>query len=588
MICLNKKIIAIVTVAIVIIAAVSVYWYTVILPSPVTPGGGTLTIALSREPSMLDPTIALLGWPQFTALKSLYDSLVISDFNGSLVPSLAESYEHPDDLTYIFHLREGVNFHDGTPFNASCCVFMDDYIRTGPGTQGRADWVENVASVEASDEYTVNYTLTKKYPTFVKDMLRIGPTGVIVSPSAVQKWGEDFGSHPVGTGSFKFVEWVRGSYFVLEANEDYWQGRPKIDKLIFKNIPEDSVRMMEMEAGEIDLMEAPLKYTDDLLASGKVKLYAGASDRQMQLCWVCNNPDPDYRPYFTDKRVRQAINYALDKQELIDVVLGGWGWVPVGLVRYGYSGYAPYLAKYYHNTTKAMELLAEAGYPEGFECKLMTEARADRPYAEDAAVLIKNQLAKVGIDVTIEVVDKTTNNERRFFQKYELSIQGWRGSGLADTPHGIIAGRYHSRYAGPGAGKWNYENINDSRIDYLIDRLVETPLEDEEVWKVFSDEIQRIAIEEAYDCPLWDRAFVHACSLAIQGYALDPSIGSVLWAPNIGVKVWLNQTGTEYSTSSTFSALFEFKECGNLVTQIFQATVSTSKAIPLQKFQPPF
>jgi peptide/nickel transport system substrate-binding protein len=576
---LDKKILSVVVIAIVIVAAVSIYWYSALQPSSPESKGGTLTVALSREPSMLDPTICLLGWPQFTALKALYDSLVTSDLNGSLIVSLAESYEHPDDLTYVFYLREDVKFHDGTPFNASCCVFMDNYIRTGPGTQGRADWMEYVESVEAVDEYTVKYTLSQEYPTFVMDMLRVGPTGAVVSPSAVERLGEDFGNHPVGTGPFKFVDWVKGSTITLEAYDDYWQGRAKIDKIVFKNIPEESVRMMEMQAGDIDLMEAPLIYANELSESGTVKLYTGASDRQMQLCWVVNNPDPDYRPYFTDKRVRQAVNYALDKQEIIDVVLGGWGWVSVGLVRYGYAGYAPYLEKYYHNTTKAKELLAEAGYSEGFECKLMCESREYRPYAEDAAVLIKDQLADVGIEVTIELVDKTTNTARRFAQQYELSMQGWRGSGLADTPHATIAGRYHSQFSGPGAGLWNYENINDSRIDYMIDRLTETPLEDVETWTVFSDEIQRISIEEAYDCPLWDRAFVHVSSLAVQGYALDPSTGSPLWAPNIGVEVWLNRTEGTQSTSSVMGGLLKFDDNGDLRSQVFQALVSDSEAI---------
>jgi ABC-type transport system substrate-binding protein len=296
---------------------------------------------------------------------------------------------------------------------------------------------------------------------------------------------------------------------------------------------------MEIKTGDVDLMEAPLKYATELETDESVKIYTGASDRQMQLSMPVHYIDPAYEDnwYTKDVKVRQAINYALDKQELIDLVLDGWGWVPVGQVRAGYAGYAPYLAKYEHDIEKAKQLLAEAGYPDGFEITIMCEGRDYRAYAEDGAVVIKDQLAKVGIDVTIEIVDKATNGERRFTQQYEIMMGGWRGGSV---PHTIID-RVHSRNSGPGVGQWNFEAIQDSRIDELLDQLAVIPVEDVDTWKPISDEVQQIVIEEAYECPLWDRMMAHATTLRVMDYQLDPGIGVTVFKPNINQAIWLEQ-----------------------------------------------
>ncbi len=585
---MKKPIIAGLTVAIIVVA-IAGYWLS--LPTPLPPKvtttttaattttprkGGTLTIGVAKEPNSLDPTIALLDFPQFTGLKALYEGLVISDLEGNIKMALAESYQQLNDTTYVFRLRKGVKFHDGTPFNASCCVFMDKYIREGPGTQGRTDWKTKVKSVEALDDYTVRYTLTQKSPTFVSDMMRIGPTGGIPSPSAIKKYGQEFGVHPVGTGAFKFVEWVRGSYVKLAANDEYWQGRPDMDAMVLKYIPDEAVRIMELKSGTADLIPVPLKFASDLKRSSGITVFAGTAERQMQLSYAVTNPNPAYKPYFTDKRVRQAINYAVDKQEIVNIVLDGWAAVSVGVVRYGYLGYPPYLAKYTYNVTKAKQLLAEAGYPNGFECELLTEAKDFRPYAEDSAVLIKNQLAKVGIKVNIKVVDGAAFANMRFKQEFDLAMGGWRGNGLADTPHAILS-RVHSRNAGPGAGQWNWENIRDARLDSLIEKLEATPLEDVATWKPLSDEIQRIVIEEAYECPLFDEYRVHATTAKVKGYALDPTIGAQIWAPQIGVKVSLDQTGAKQSAAMAAGVTFGPQRCNNLISTLFVTSVVTHK-----------
>jgi ABC-type transport system substrate-binding protein len=280
-------------------------------------------------------------------------------------------------------------------------------------------------------------------------------------------------------------------------------------------------------------------------------IQTGPSDRQHILTYPIN-PDPKASGIFAkSKELRQALCYAIDRKALIDTVLDGYGWPAVGLIRYGCLGYAPYLAKYNYNITKAKELLAKAGYPNGFKTTLKVEAKAFREYAEDLAVLIKAQLAKVGIDATLEVMDVGTFQKFMFYQDYELLMGGFRGT--TPDPWGILRARYHSTAAGPGAGFWNYGAIKDPRLDVLLDMLDRTG-----EWKVakqLSDEIQKIVIEEAYECALLDQASLYATAPIVQGLKIHPTygfyFGATIYKPNVGIDVFLKQAGAGGSISPT-------------------------------------
>ena len=203
----------------------------------------------------------------FKVCENIYDTLVqYQDESTEVEPALAESWKSSDDgLTWTFHLRVGVKFHDGTTFNADAVLFSlnrqhdpsHPFHKVG-GTPiywsdtGLADIVEKIVAL---DDYTVQIVLNHPYAPFIAT-LAMGPFA-IVSPSAVKKWGEDFTNHPVGTGAFKFVRWDRGDKVVLEVNTDYWGGRPNLDRIIFRSIPDNSVRLIELQNGSIHAMEFP-------------------------------------------------------------------------------------------------------------------------------------------------------------------------------------------------------------------------------------------------------------------------------------------------------------------------------------------
>lgn len=528
-------------VAIVIIAAivgVAYYWMTRPQPEII---GGTLVIAGTRDADSLDPTRGSLGFEISSVEKAIYDSLVFIDPNNltRILPMLATSWERPDNVTYILHLREGVKFHDGTPFNASCLLFMDQFIRRNESLLDKAEWIANVKTVEALDNYTVKYNLLKPYVLFIVKLSK--NWGWIPSPSAVAKWGEEYGNHPVGTGPFKFLAWNRDVEIILEANNDYWQGRPPIDKLILKHVSEDAVRVMEIQSGTVDIMELPLRLGKSLEESGKVNIYETGSDRHYLLVVPVDYVDPDWQYNsdgvflnFSDVRVRQAINYAINPQEIITTVIDGFGKVPVGMCRYGMPGYAPELAKYQQNVTKAKELLAAAGYPNGFKCTLQVQSKATgpSPYEEPAAVVLQQQLKAAGIDVEI-IVRGTEMSDYCFFQKFHLILRAWRGGA---TAHQILE-VYHSQTSGPGRGKWNQWAVRRPYLDNLITQMNAIPVENVAKWKPITDEIQRYEIENALVIPYMDRLGLTCAAKRVQGYTGDATIGADVYNPLAGVIV---------------------------------------------------
>ncbi|WP_290768889.1 ABC transporter substrate-binding protein, partial [Halanaerobium sp.] len=201
--------------------------------------GGTLIYAQGADADALDPHMTTLG-NSADVIVNVFDGLVrFKAGTTEIEPALATDWEISDDgLEYVFHLREGVEFHDGSPFNAEAVVFdierqLDpDHPYYLEGSYPYAGFsLGMIDEVRAVDEYTVEFTLENPYAPFLKNLAMFAT--MIVSPEAVKEYGEDIFKNPVGTGAFKFVEWVRDDHITLEANEDYWDGRPYLDELIF-------------------------------------------------------------------------------------------------------------------------------------------------------------------------------------------------------------------------------------------------------------------------------------------------------------------------------------------------------------------
>ncbi len=321
---------------------------------------------------------------------------------GELLPWLAKSWEaSPDATTWTIHLEEGVRFHDTTPFNAEAVKFNLERLLAIGLARGTFDMIE---LIEAVDEYTVVIHTTPFAPFM--HLLTYAPSGM-VSPTQVEKLGSDnYYQHPVGTGPYIFIEHIRGDHSRLVANEDYWRGRPYINEVIAKPIPETAARVAALEAGDIDVaLSVPPIDIPMLEANPDIQILRAVPART---CYVGMNNQ--WGP-FKDKRVRQAMNYAVDKNAINESIFLGEAYVSTAPITPRAFGYVAQEV-YEYDPAKAKALLADAGYPDGFE---VTLTYGPGRYLMDTEVVeaVASYLKDVGIDVTIEALEWAAYGKER-------------------------------------------------------------------------------------------------------------------------------------------------------------------------------
>ncbi|MDW7649717.1 MAG: ABC transporter substrate-binding protein [Bacillota bacterium] len=422
-------------------------------------GQKVLVIGLQAEPGTLDAHQVTDYNTSRTAME-LYNQLVqFEDESTALEPGLATKWDVSEDgLEYIFYLRDDVTFHDGTPFNADAVKFSFDrqidpdhpYFDTG--TWAYADYTFSMIDrVEVVDEYEVKFVLKYAYAPFLSNMAMHAAS--IVSPTAVETHGADFSSNPVGTGPFKFVSWNPGVEVILEKNEGYFGGSPKIDRVIFRPIVEDQTRLAELEAGKLDLI---VNIPPDDLARLRDEAGLNIIDQAgMHIWWTALNAQKEP---FNDVRVRQAMNYAVNKEAIVNDILLGTGEVansPVPPVVWGHN---PQVRNYEYNPEKAKELLADAGYPDGFAVTYwVPESGSGMQQPRTMAAAIQADLAQVGIDVTIQTLEWGAYLDKLFVSLEENEMDMHQLSWIGDNgdPDNFL-------YALLGSDQWPTAGFNAS------------------------------------------------------------------------------------------------------------------------------
>ena len=428
--------------------------------------GKNLIFALGAEPVSLDPANQTDN-PSEIVVRHIHDNLVEFTEKGDIVPQLAASWEtSADGLTWTFKLRQGVRFHDGTPFNAQAVVF-NIKRNTDPAkrTLRTSLYEPFIADARALDDYTLEIKMKKPFGALLAHFAH--GAGGMISPAALQKHGDKYGLNPVGTGPYVFVEWKAGDRVVVKRNDAYWKGQPKIEGVIFKPVPEAASRVIMLETGEADVVfPVPLMEVERLNKGKTSKIILGDTARVIYI-----GMHQQKKP-FNDKRVRQAVNYAVDKESIIKNVLMGmakpsksvmgalvWGAHPVG--------------EYKHDVEKAKKLLAEAGYPNGFEVNLWTP---DGRYPMDAQIAeaVATQLAKVGVKVKIQrwewAAYQTNTRKPPEEAKYDMFLLGWAPS-TGDADWAIRPLLYSSEWMPKGDNRSYYKNAN---ADALIKQGMET------------------------------------------------------------------------------------------------------------------
>jgi len=358
--------------------------------------GGSLTIAQAVEPPGLDPTTATSAAIPRVVYSNVVEGLVKIDRSGKIITALAKDYKISNDgKEYTFFLKKGVTFHDGKPFDAEDVKFtfgrLMDAQKTGTV---HPEYYKEIDSVEAVDSHTVKIKLKNVNSMFLFNLAR--PDSIIVNSQTVDK----LKTAPIGTGPFKFNEWVRGSTLTLSRFEGYHEkGIPYLDKVTFKFIGDPSAQIASLKAGDVDVIAYDVSPENALLLEKdpRFKVLNGYTTTEVILS--TNNA----RKPFDDVRVRRAMAYAIDRKALIEGAMSGYG-VPIGShMDPGNPYYVDLTSVYPYNPQKAKDLLKEAGYPDGFEAVIKLPERY--AYAKRSGEIIADMFSQVGIRLKIELIE---------------------------------------------------------------------------------------------------------------------------------------------------------------------------------------
>ncbi|HXF64431.1 MAG TPA: ABC transporter substrate-binding protein [Caldilineaceae bacterium] len=368
--------------------------------APAAQGEKVLTVALTTIPNSLDmPKAAERN--ASNASWQLYDSLLWINDEGELEPALATEWTVSEDgTTYTFTLREGVTFHNGEPFTAEAVVSSWERGKN-PENEYFTDW-EQATSVTVIDDMTVQVTTDGPKPLFLRQMAQ---SWAMTPPGYISEVGEEeFLRKPVGTGPFKLVELVEGDRIVMEKNENYWRdGYPLIDRLIFRPIPESSTRVAAIQTGEVDIVtRLSAEEAESLRSQEGIEVINYPVDRVYYIAF--NNMTTGVGQPTEDPKVRLAMNYAVDVQAILDALFNGYGRPATGLVSSSSFGYDPEIQPYGYDPEKAKQLLAEAGYPDGFSIDMACPAGAYTNF-EQVCEAVQGYLGEIGIQVNLEIME---------------------------------------------------------------------------------------------------------------------------------------------------------------------------------------
>ena len=464
---------------------------------------GTLVVALSSDPTSLflpraaDRTATNASLP-------LYDSLVWINDDLEVVPALAERWEISDDGTeYVFHLRRGVTFHNGETFDAESVVATWE---TGSDpTNDYANFYTTADSVEVIDDYTVRITTPEPVATFLTTMaLSWG----MVPPAYIREVGIDaFAREPVGTGAFRFVSRAAGDRVVMEANPDYWQSDlPKVAGLEFRVIPDASTRMAAVQTGEIDIAN---RLTPDqamaLEGAAGVRIVSYLNDRAYYVGF--KNVGAGVGTPLEDPRVRQALNYGSDRFGIINAIFAGQAEPIPGFVIEGNLGYdAEAMPPFPYDPERARELLAEAGYPDGFEISMGCPADG---YVNINEVCLALQRSLGGIGVEVNVEFRTTNSfwsEAEYGAVGAMFVDSWSstiGEALPRLDGALMPGNYYAAW-------------HDERFAELIGEIERTV--DRDARAALYREIHELMRDEPPFIYLYQPTIFEAVNDRVQGY----------------------------------------------------------------------
>lgn len=476
----------------------------------------TMVLGTCCEPNSLDPATMGPTQTEGYAINAAYEGLTRYSREGEIIPRLATEWEISDDgLVYTFHLREGVTFHDGTEFNAEAVkVSFERHKDMGLG--GLTFVLDPLSEITVIDDHTVEMTLSEPDLQFWLGLPHIK----IISPTALEEnrqdgdWAEDFfRDNAVGTGPYQVVRWDRGRQTDFVAYDDYWKGweGPHITNFTIRYGLDYSTRLLQLEEGEIHMIDwAGLSDVRRAATNEEIRLNYGEPLQGFYHFLKHDGP-------LADVRVRRALMYAFPYQDMIDV-MGGFATPMTSAVPENMTGYCETFEPV-QDMEKARELLAEAGYPDGFEMPLTQAYRHANEPRRLAAQLFQETLAELGIEVVLEDIPWGTfvEAQRNFDTAYDMSSH-WVASSIPYAGD-MLFRLDHSSLIGTGAGNWAWYDNPD--FDALLAEAPTYPPGDPRIDELLC-EAQQILIDDAVFIPVMVSQYMDLTRTELKGYAYDP------------------------------------------------------------------
>ncbi len=457
--------------------------------------GDTLVIGTSVELKTLDQGAGSI--PEITVGENIFETLLTRKLDGSIAPHLSPDWQvSADARTWTFRLRRGIRFHDGEPFNAEAVKFSVEWIRDPKVfTQFKGYW-SDLERTDIIDDYTIRFQFKRPYPVLAQLLPWHLP---ILPPRYVNGHRDTWGRRPVGTGPYKFVEWIPNDKIVLEANTEYWGGPPPFKRLVFRPIPDETARTAALLSGEVQIVgPLNLDQVDRVAATNGIHVVWTDSllRERLQVRW-------DSKP-FDDIRVRQAVAYAINRTGIIKNVLGGHARAIYGPVVRSEWGFDPTLADPYpYNPAKAKQLLAEAGHANGLEVEY-AYVPGLTPKSEETAQAIASDLAAVGIKLKLSPSEwgkfASLQTEHRMTP---LSQTFWQGGGTFHAWQ-VFHVLLHCKVS---SALWNPKNPQpywcDPKVDELADQATELAAADPDKAKQLLAKAQQMTARDVYQVWLW-------------------------------------------------------------------------------------
>jgi peptide/nickel transport system substrate-binding protein len=465
-----------------------------------------LSIGVRSGAESMDPHFSAIGI-NVSAMKNVYETLTARDDNLQLAPGLAESWELVDDLTWRFKLRAGVKFHDGSDLDAGDVVQSVNRIPQAAGPDGGlVTYTRRIVEATAVDDLTVEFKTDSPAATLPLDLTRLF---VIPSEVAIETPVSEFnsGAAAIGTGPYKLVSWQAKGDMVVEPFADYWGDAAKWDKVTFSEISNDSARVAALLSGRVDMINyAPPTDVARIRSESDLEVFSGSSVYIFMLFPDYQDNTPRVRAKdggaiganpFQDLRVRQAISLGVNRDAIASRVMEDLATPASQIITKGFFGWSPTAPELSYDVDQAKALLADAGYPDGFQVDL--HCTSDRlPMDGDICAALGPMLARIGIDATVNATPRAVYFPAQSGREYSLMMNGW-GSLTGEASY-ILSSMVHTKEEDGSYGVFNHFSYSNDKIDSLVEEALGTI--DSDARKALLEEAMNVTMEDLMAIPI--------------------------------------------------------------------------------------